>query len=138
MRKLQALVAPKPPQGVIVRGHAGLVIDKLSFTDNALGALRVPPAVESEFDTHKTVEARFWAWLELFSVRTVSESLILLPPRSKAALPKAALLNQPILSLSKNLKLSTSGPLQKWPELEPLPTMFSGRCPCLAILRTGR
>jgi len=30
VRELQALVAPKPPQGVLVRGHAGRVIDKLS------------------------------------------------------------------------------------------------------------
>ena len=30
MRELQALVAPKPPQGVLVRGHAGLVINKFS------------------------------------------------------------------------------------------------------------
>ena len=29
VRELQALVAPKPPQGVLVRGHAGLVINKL-------------------------------------------------------------------------------------------------------------
>ena len=30
MRELQALVAPTPPQAVLVRGRAGLVIDKLS------------------------------------------------------------------------------------------------------------
>ena len=30
VRELQALVARKPPQGVLVRGHAGLVINKLS------------------------------------------------------------------------------------------------------------
>ena len=30
MRELQALVAPKPLQGVLVRGHAGLVINKLT------------------------------------------------------------------------------------------------------------
>ena len=30
MRELNSLVAPKPPQGVLVRGHAGLVINKLS------------------------------------------------------------------------------------------------------------
>ena len=30
MRELQALVAPKISQGVVVRGHAGLVINKLS------------------------------------------------------------------------------------------------------------
>jgi len=29
VRELQALVAPKPPQGVLVRGQAGLVISKL-------------------------------------------------------------------------------------------------------------
>ena len=32
MRELQALAAPKTPQGVLVRGHAGLVINKLSFS----------------------------------------------------------------------------------------------------------
>ena len=30
VRKLQALVAPKPPQGVLVCGHAGRVMNKLS------------------------------------------------------------------------------------------------------------
>jgi len=30
VRELQALVAPNPPQGVLVRGHAGLVINQLS------------------------------------------------------------------------------------------------------------
>jgi len=35
--ELQALVAPKPPQGVLVRGHAGLVINKLSSGVEALG-----------------------------------------------------------------------------------------------------
>jgi len=30
VRELQALVAPNPPQGVLVRGHAGRVINKLS------------------------------------------------------------------------------------------------------------
>ena len=30
MRELQVLVAPKPQQGVLVRGHAGLVVKKLS------------------------------------------------------------------------------------------------------------
>ena len=30
MRELQALVAPKSPQGVLGRGRAGLVINKLS------------------------------------------------------------------------------------------------------------
>jgi len=30
VRELQALVAPKPPWGVLVRGHAGLVINKFS------------------------------------------------------------------------------------------------------------
>ena len=39
VRELQALVAPKPPQGVLVRGHAGLVINTLSLTD-------LDPAVE--------------------------------------------------------------------------------------------
>ena len=29
MRELQALVAPKPPQEVLVRGHPGLAIDEL-------------------------------------------------------------------------------------------------------------
>ena len=29
-RELQALVAPKPPRGVLVRGHAGLIINELS------------------------------------------------------------------------------------------------------------
>jgi len=33
MREHQALVAPKPPQGVLVRGQAGFEINKLSFTD---------------------------------------------------------------------------------------------------------
>jgi len=30
VRELQALVAPKPPQEVSLRGHAGLVINQLS------------------------------------------------------------------------------------------------------------
>ena len=30
VRELQALVAPKPLQGVLVRGHAGLVVNKFS------------------------------------------------------------------------------------------------------------
>jgi len=53
VRELQALVAPNPPQGVLVRGHAGLVINKLSSpgvcADGARedlpgGAGRVPEA----------------------------------------------------------------------------------------------
>jgi len=32
VRELQALVAPKAPHGVLVRGHAGLVITKLSLS----------------------------------------------------------------------------------------------------------
>ena len=31
VRELQAPIAPKPPQGVLVRGHDGLVINKLSL-----------------------------------------------------------------------------------------------------------
>ena len=33
MREVRALVAPKPPQGVSVRGHAGREINKLSVSD---------------------------------------------------------------------------------------------------------
>ena len=33
MRELKTLVAPKPPQGVLVRGHAGFVINKLSLSE---------------------------------------------------------------------------------------------------------
>ena len=36
MRELQALVAPNPPQGALVRGHAGLVINKLPFLGSAV------------------------------------------------------------------------------------------------------
>ena len=39
MRELQALVAPKPPQGVLVRGHAGLVINKLSLSGMQLNTM---------------------------------------------------------------------------------------------------
>ena len=34
VRELKALVAPKPPQEVSVRGHDGLVINKLSADRN--------------------------------------------------------------------------------------------------------
>ena len=36
LRELKALLAPKPPQGVLERGHAGLVIRKLSPQRSAL------------------------------------------------------------------------------------------------------
>ena len=39
VRGLQALVAPKPPQGVLVRGHAGRVINDFTERD---GAARKP------------------------------------------------------------------------------------------------
>ena len=38
VRELQALVAPKPPQGVLVRGQAGLVINKISVEGKHGGA----------------------------------------------------------------------------------------------------
>ena len=41
MRDVQAQVAPKPPQGILVRGHAGLVIHKLS--ENAVKIQRRKP-----------------------------------------------------------------------------------------------
>jgi len=56
--ELQALVAPTPPQGVLVRGHAGLVINKLSAS--------------SDLGTIKTVKAGFWPWL---SGKTLSSLL---------------------------------------------------------------
>ena len=31
MRELQALVAPKPPQGILVRGQAGLLINNQKY-----------------------------------------------------------------------------------------------------------
>jgi len=37
VRDIQALVAPKPPQGVLLRGHAGLVINKLSLEADGIG-----------------------------------------------------------------------------------------------------
>ena len=39
VRELQALVAPKPLQGVLVRGHAGLVINELSLQRASKGDL---------------------------------------------------------------------------------------------------
>ena len=51
VREPQALVAPKPPQGVSVRGHAGLGINKLSVclgaraVERCLASLREVPAV---------------------------------------------------------------------------------------------
>jgi len=36
VRELQALVAPKTPQGLLVRGHAGLVINQLSCRNEGL------------------------------------------------------------------------------------------------------
>ena len=44
MRELQALAAPNPPQGVLVCGHAGLVINTLSL-ETELDVLR--PAGEN-------------------------------------------------------------------------------------------
>ena len=46
MRELQALVAPKLPQGVLVRGHAGLVINKLSLW--AVGERDLPLGARQE------------------------------------------------------------------------------------------
>jgi len=37
VREYQALVSPKPPQGVLVRGHSGPVINKLSLMWGQVG-----------------------------------------------------------------------------------------------------
>ena len=36
VRELKSLFAPKPPQGVLVRGHAGFVINKLSLLSTSV------------------------------------------------------------------------------------------------------
>ena len=46
-RARQALVAPKTPQGVLVRGHAGLVINEVSQRDKGIGPTPTVLAVES-------------------------------------------------------------------------------------------
>jgi len=49
VRELQALGAPKTPQGVLVRGHAGRVINKLSFRAPGKFADAVEAARKSNF-----------------------------------------------------------------------------------------
>ena len=67
MRELQALVAPKPPQGVLVRGHAGLVINQLSLTGDGGGG-RGPQG-----DPHHPPEREFFIDNLLVRIRFIIE-----------------------------------------------------------------
>ena len=50
MRELKTLVAPNPPQGVLVRGHAGFVINKLLLFRRG-GGLHATFSIPNKHDT---------------------------------------------------------------------------------------
>ena len=54
MSELQALVAPTTPHGVLVRGHAGLVIDSglVGSTDSGRGTARAEDAQGTPTQSH--------------------------------------------------------------------------------------
>ena len=72
MRELQALVAPTPPQGVLVHGHAGLVINLSLLPQLAVIA----------------VTAALWTWRNLNKWRTPTKRT---PIREAAAAPGAGM-----------------------------------------------